>query len=58
MMIIMMVMMMEVVVAVAVATCAGVKSTRCLTLSHWLPEQKVSHGGNVLFRLNLVVQTE
>jgi len=47
-----------VAVAVAVAACTRVKNTRCLSLSHWLPDQDVSAGSNVLFGLELVVQTE
>ena len=30
-----------VVAAAIVAACAGVKNTRCLSLSHWLPDQNV-----------------
>ena len=40
-------------VAVVVAACTGVKNARCLSLSHWLPDQNVSAGRNVLFELEL-----
>jgi len=54
----MIIIIVVVVVVVAVAACTRVKSARCLSLSFWLPDQNVSAGRNVLFGLELVVQTE
>jgi flagellar basal body-associated protein FliL len=51
--IIIIIIIVVVVLAVAVTACTGVKNTRCLSLSHWLPDQNVTAGRNVLFGLEL-----